>query len=703
MCIGSGALPTTGAARILRFDTAAGTTVNPAVERVNVFLTGRYDLTATVEAFGELGYYRAESTNIQPPVINLNAVTIPASNFYNPFGPVRFADGTLNPNRLPNLTNVPAGGLPVRLTTYRFTDTGFQTVDVENTQLRLLGGLRGEIRGFDWESALLYSEAKATDESDAVNANLLQAQLALSTPDAYNPFNGGCIDNPSVGDCAPSSQAALDAIAFKLGRTSRTTLALADLKLSRPDLLNLPAGPLGVAFGLEVRRESQKDDRDENLDGTIVFRDIVTGEINPSNVSAVSPNPDTEGDRSVGSAYVEFAVPVVSPEMGIPLVRRIDVQLAGRYENYSDFGSVAKPKIAAAWDLFDGLRVRGSFSKGFRAPNLEQTNASQYARLATNDDFVRCEVDRRAGRIASFATCARTNSYSLLISGNTELEPEESTNQSYGLVFEPKFLPDRLGRITVTADKWKIEQEGVVGLFGGSNAVVLDLLLRLQGSSNPNVVRAAPNADDITLFAGSGLTPVGAITAVNDRFVNLLPQKVSGLDLGFFWRLPDTPLGDFDLAVNAARLDTYTRETGPAVAELFEARAAGTLNAATPLTDASDLVRQNGRPEWKVTTSLTWRRGPVRVGAFTNYISSVEDTGFLSPAGDPYIVDSQVTGNLYGQYDFDRTPGLLDETRIRLGVRNITDEDPPLSSNGYLGSLYNPYGRYFYANLSKRF
>ena len=93
-------------------------------------------------------------------------------------------------------------------------------------------------------------------------------------------------------------------------------------------------------------------------------------------------------------------MPVVSPEMNIPLVYQLDVQLAGRYEHYSDFGDVAKPKIAMAWDLVEGVRVRGSYCEGFRAPNLEQTNAAQYARLASGVDHIRCEADLRAGRIA---------------------------------------------------------------------------------------------------------------------------------------------------------------------------------------------------------------------------------------------------------------------------------------------------------------
>ena len=60
-------------------------------------------------------------------------------------------------------TGVPVDGLPVLMTNYRFADTGFQVVKVDNYQARLLGGLRGEWRGFDWETALLYSEAEAED------------------------------------------------------------------------------------------------------------------------------------------------------------------------------------------------------------------------------------------------------------------------------------------------------------------------------------------------------------------------------------------------------------------------------------------------------------------------------------------------------------------------------------------------------------
>lgn len=701
-CLVSGAAAYNGVNRDMRFDTRKGTTVRPSVERANIFLTGHYELTPSVEAFGEIGFYAAESKAIQPPVVNLNALWIPASNYWNPFGPITFSNGQANPNRLPNLTNVPASGLAVRMGNYRFADVGFQEVTVKNYQSRFLAGLRGEWRGFDWETALLYSEAEAEDISPNINMTKLQQQLALSTPDAYNPFNGGCVDTPSYNDCTPSSQAAIDAIKFEMRRLSRTTLTLADFKMSRNDLMELPAGPLGVAFGVEFRRETQSDDRDENLDGAFTFIDMVTGETNLSNVSAVSPNPDTKGDRTVGAAFVEFAVPLVSPEMNIPLVQSVNVQLAGRYEEYSDFGSVAKPKIAVAWDVVDGLRIRGSYSEGFRAPNLEQVNATQYARLASGPDFIRCEADIRKGTIANMSQCTRTASVSLQIAGNPDLQPEESTNQSYGLVFQPTFLPESLGEFVFTVDRWKIEQEQIVGLLGAQTALGLEYLNRVQGGTNPNVVRTAPNADDIALFVGTGLTAVGTATSISDRFINLLPQTVEGVDFGVSWSKRRTAWGTFLFRANASQLLEFSRSPGDVVDSLYAARAAGTINPLTPLPDSSQLIAQNGRPEWKVNASFTWRHGPWRVGVSSQYVSEVYQTGLLSSTGQPWRVAPQTVLNLYGQYEF-QDIGFASGTELRLGVRDLTDEGPSLADGGYLGSVQRPYGRYWYVDVSKTF
>jgi outer membrane receptor protein involved in Fe transport len=704
--IDDAALATSAEDRNLRYDApAGGLTVMPEVERVNLFVTGNYKVTDEITAFGEVGYYHAKTNSFQSAVNTSSAqvITAPASNYYNPFGPVTFAGGVANPNRLAGL-NAPVGGLNVTLTSYTFADVGPSKVEVENDQTRFLAGLKGETLGFRWETALLYSEAEAKDTSDGVSATALQRQLALSTPDAYNPFNGGSVNSPSVGDATPSRQAALDAIRIKAVRDSTSSLASWDFRISRADLFTLPGGDVGMAAGVEYRRETQKDDRDARVDGTTTFTNPITGVTYGSDLIGTSPSPDTKGKRKVSSAYVEFAIPVISPEMSIPLVRNVEVQLAGRVEDYSDVGSVAKPKVAVAWDLFDGVRLRGSWAQGFKAPNLEQINASVITRSNTRTDWVRCEADLRAKRITSFAGCSRTLSVAAQRSGNPDLQPEDSETYGFGLVFEPKFIPSDYGQFTFTADFWDVKQEGIVGLFGEGNALILDYLARQTGGSNPNVVRAAPTADDVAAFAGTGLTAVGTVQYVKDQYVNLLPQEARGIDYAVNWGLHGTKYGNFDVQVTAAQILKFYQQPSPGIAALLAARAAGQINAGTTITGGGDLIRQGGKPEWKWSASMTWNLDKVTVGAFTSYISDVDDTGLRDAAGVAWVVDSQITTNLYGEYAF--TDGWMSNTKIKLGVRNLTDEAPPVaygSGSGYLGALYQPYGRYWYASVRKTF
>ena len=685
-----------------RFDTAIGTTAVPGVKRLNTMLTAHYDVSPSVTFYTELGLYYARSHAVQPPVINLNAITIPASNYWNPFGATLLPNGTANPNRLSGLTGVPAAGLPVTLTTYRYVDAGYQNVDVVNWQDRFLAGFRGKLLGFDFDTAALYSEARAIDRSDADNSTRLQQSLALSTPDAYNPFSGGCAATPSFGDCTPSSANSINAFTFKLRRADTTTLLLGDFKLSNANLFALPGGDLGLAIGVEGRHETQRDERDPQLNGSTPFVDAVTGATNLSNVSAVSYSPSTFGKRTVFSAFGELAVPVISPEMHVPLVRRIDLQIAGRYEHYSDFGSIAKPKIAGSWDVVDGIRFRGSYSKGFRAPNLEQVNTIQYSRLGANNDYYRCEALLREKAIATFNSCTSTASYSIQVAGNPNLGPENSTNWTAGTVLQPKFIPSRFGRLTLTGDFWTINQVGIVGQFGAQNAIVLDYLLRLQGSSNPNVVRAAATSDDTNAYAGSGLAPAGAILQIRDQFTNLLPQTVQGFDLSANWVLRTDRAGTFSVDLNGARLTKFSRQVPPSVQVLFDARAAGQINVATPLTDQSNLLEQNSRPKWRATGSLTWSSGGFQAGGFAQYIGPVNETDFLDANGVPYRVSGQTTFNLYTQYTFkDAAP--WGTPSIRLGVRNLTDRQPPITGDGYLGALYNPYGRFLYVTIGTKF
>ncbi|MEO6170872.1 MAG: TonB-dependent receptor [Lysobacter sp.] len=694
-CIQSGNKATSGVDSNLRDNSQSEfpLSITPDVSRLNLFATGKHDFDNGVSFFSELGYYEANAKSLQNAVntISSSRMTVPTSNYWNPFGPTTLPNGTPNPNRLSGL-NVSANGIPVDITSYRFERP--TRIEVKNTQVRALTGLRGVHLGYDWESALLYSKATVKDTQEAVSMTLFQRALADSSSNAYNPFCGGCND-----------WSKLDPFYFKALRASETTLALWDFKVSRPDLFRTWAGDVGMAAGVEVRHETQRDNRDDRVDGTTTFINAIGGAETPSDMYGVSPTPDTYGSRTVSGLFAELSVPLVSREMDIPLVRALDLQLAGRTEHYSDFGGVTKPKVALGWTVFDSLTLRGSWAEGFRAPNLEQLNATVVSRSNSRTDYIQCEADVRNGAIANFDSCNHTASTTARRSGNPELKAETSTNTSFGVVFQPQFVPENYGRFSIAVDYFKYEQEGIIGLFGEGNGLILDYLMRKeQGSSNPNVVRATPNADDIARYQGTGLAPAGRVLYVTDQYMNLQPQTLRGVDYSFNWRSPETRAGRFNVAVNGTHLIEFYRDVSPAIGELLAARDAGVIDASTWISGGGNQIGQNGMPEWKWTGSLTWNYRQFTLGGSSRYNSSFVDTGLSDAAGNYWQVDSQVLSNVFAKYDFGGE-GMFNDLSVKLGVNNVADKRPPLadSSYGYSSSVYQAYPRYFYLNLSKSF
>jgi hypothetical protein len=272
------------------------------------------------------------------------------------------------------------------------------------------------------------------------------------------------------------------------------------------------------------------------------------------------------------------------------------------------------------------------------------------------------------------------------------------------MVLESAFLPEEYGKVTFTADWWRIEQSNVVGIFGDDNHILLDYVLRLDGQSNPAVVRAAPDAQDIIDFQGTGLAPVGDILFVNDNYLNLDERAVQGWDFGLYYDLDDTPLGDFSFRINAAFLDKFFQGVSPNGAIINSAAAGGDIPAVLTVNGQGNLVRNFGRPEWRYTSTLTWRKDEWGAGWFTSYVGDVEDRGIvLTATSQPWIIEDYQTHNLYVQYELGYDTD--SPTRIRLGMRNIFDEVPPLADTnfGYLGDLHNPQGRFVYAAIRKQF
>ncbi len=642
VCTADGSL-----SRDLRFDRGTTRSLVSDVERVNFYSYFSHEINRDLALFSELTYYSAQANRTREQTHNLTAqrFTISADAAFNPF----------NEN--------------VLLRRYRAIDTGPRNIEVDDLSYRGLVGLKGMYKDWDWESAIFYTEAETNDVANRIQASKFQ-QVINSTDSslAYNIFTGGDINNPNSGDSSLNPQAVIDPFMVKVSRDSKTSLASFDFKVSNGALFSLPAGDVGVAMGVEYRRETFEDNRDPLLDGSQPFIDQVTGKLlSGSDVLGSSPTPDSNAARNVASAYVEFIAPLVDSGS-----QYVELQLAGRYEHFSDVGSAFKPKVALFWEPADWVSVRASYAGGFRAPGLPQVSAEGVPRSNTLYDPV---LDRSYGIVD-------------VRSGSEELSPEDDQNTSIGFIFQP------LENLTFTVDAWKIKQKDLVGILPASSHLLYDSLLRSEGSSNKAVIRDA-NSNEVV--------------QINNEYLNLGVRNIEGFDIGLVYDV-DTHLGDWQFTVNAAKLSKFEQAVDPISAQLIAAQNEG--NAAVPsdrtIQGTGDLIKQNGRPEWRVRSSIDWRLNSWGAGVSANYVSEVTDTSTTATVNDEVItlpVDSFTQVDMYTDYRF-ADDEVLSGTKVRLGIRNIGDKQPPLAdelAHGYFGSLHSNRGRYFYLNFSSNF
>lgn len=681
LCLKSGGITGT-TSRVLRYDENPDRTIRGGLNRINLFSTFRQEI-GSVELFGEAGYYNAklEGQREQSAPISSAVITVPATNFYNPFGPTTL-NGVANPNRLAGLVGVPTTGLALRITNYRPVDTGARTFVVTDDSIRTLLGVRGEWGSFKWDSAVSYSWARTDDHTkNAISNTLFQAALARSTADAYNPFNGGSQPDFSIGDGTPNSTATIQSFLVDVHRISKTSLGTLDFRISNSDIFSLPAGAVGFASGFEARRETYSDNRDDRLDGTTTYTDSVSGIRYGTDIMGASPSPDVKARRNVVSAYAELAVPLISEDMNIPLVQSIDLQFAARDEHYSDFGNVFKAKVAGAWSLMDGIKFRSAWSQNFRAPNLAQFYSAGTQVANTRTDFAAC-------RLNPATTCSGVSTLEVR-AGNQNLTPESGETLSAGVIIQPR------RNLTLTVDYWSLRSKGVIGIQGAQNQILFDLLERQGGRSNPNVVRLAP----------VGTQVIGTIDYIQDNYFNLGLRELEGLDMGVSYDVRNTPIGSFNIDINASKLLKYQQSASELQAQLIAANAAGTLGTGVTVTQAGSQIQVNGNPEWRLSGNLTWKSGPVSAGVLVNYVGAVFDTGTLKVNDQFYKLPSVTTVNTYVQYSAGDDQGTFSGTRFRVGARNLFDKQPPLASTnyGFLGSLHDAVGRFVYFELSKEF
>lgn len=703
--------------RDLRYNIGGDRFLYSEKDRYNAQLLFNYELSDSAEVYFEGSYYRSESFREREASTMLSAVPlgVEATAYYNPLGPTTLADGSPNPNRVDNGlgSGVDEDGRALLMEDYRFIDGGPRRGFVTKDEYRLVLGMRGDLGGWDYDTGLLYAQANTTDLTEnRISNTLAQDAINRTDPTAYNPFNGGCFPGvfpgPGGGDCTPNPQSVIDDITIDVTREGETTLALADFKVSRPDLFTLPGGGVGFAAGVEFRRETFEDDRDPRLDGTITFTNAVNGDFFGSDVLGSSPSPDTSGNREVYSAFAEALVPIVSDDMDIPLIHELELQLAARFEDFSDSSSALVPRAALAWRPIPDVLLRGAWSQGFRAPNLVQINDQGTTRSNSVTRVVECVAEIIAGIEENVDDCGTQGTIDFR-EGGRDLEPEDTESINLGVVLTPSFIPG----LTLTADYWRVEQTGLVGIFGSENNLLLDLLLRYNGETNPNVIRDAPTAEQIALYDGTGILPAGDLVQVLNPYTNLDERTSEGVDFSVLYNF-DTSFGEFDFQLNAARLIGFEQSAGPLADRLFNELtplllqvpelSTADVGALQPF-GFGELIEIDGRPKWRLSGSATFESGPVRLNFFGRYVGRVFDPGATqNDTLEFFEVDDWFTLNFGISYRIENDTG-LDGTRLRFGVNNIFNEDPPLAdeSYGFYGSLHSARGRQFSFDIRKDF
>jgi outer membrane receptor protein involved in Fe transport len=639
--------------------------VTPETERFNVMGTFQHEFGGGLQFFADGYFWQSDGRIIRaasPLDDSLAFLVVPADSYHNPFDE------------------------DVLLRGWRPVDLGPRIIDSEQEQWGLTAGLRGDWSSWDWEAAVVYSEAEDVDtEGNRQAKSLFTDQLMVDGPDALNPFAvpGG------------NTQAALDGIRVSATDVRSWDMTLADLRVNRGDWFQVFGNDAGAAFGIEWRQDEYFDDRDPRLDGSMPF---TNGAIfDESDLVGVSATFDSGASRDTYSAYGELNIPLIGAANENMMARSFDIQLAARYENPSDFDDALKPKIGFRWEPTEGLLFRANYTQGFKAPNLPQMNQGTIIRRIDGvEDPMRAEVTGLP--VDNGETYRRTTRL-----GNPDLQPQDSETWLLGASFSPTWAGDWASGLTIWLDWWRIEIEDEISLVDNDTQLEIDQLLRESGAgSNPNVIRAdITPADQAAFDAWNAANPndqriaVGEAIDIIGQYQNSDTTEVEGWDGSLAWVMPEGRAGQFTFRADFTYMTRFERQLDLA-----------------PV----DNMRRNGFPEWRYTVGLDWDYRGFRTNATMRYVSEVYDTSLTQSTSieGPGItvgntkywqVDDWTVYNLTLSYDFAQ---LSDKTRgldLSVGIRNLTNEEPPFAdeSYGYFTRLHNAYGRVYWARVGYSF
>lgn len=396
-------------------------------------------------------------------------------------------------------------------------------------------------------------------------------------------------------------------------------------------LLQLRAGDVRAAFGVQYRRESLR-------------------------ASAATDGVQSSSDsraRRVVAGYAELTVPVVSESNALALLNRLEITAAARSEHYSDFGSTFDPKIGLSLSPWQGLNIRATYGRSFKAPLLDQLDETQQRLLV----FPLPDPQSAGGSTPTI----------LVIGNNAQLEPERSSAWTVGLDYVPAENP--LTKLSLTYFDIDFSDRIAVPAPG------LELFSFLSSPTLAPFVTRSPSLDVIEDFFGQagfenpfGFEPSGIGAIADDRLRNLSRTLVRGATLEMSMAR-DLSVGRMGGGIDVNYYFTYRNQT-------------------TSLSPSTSIRSTVFNPvNLKARGSLWWTRGALRLAGFLNFTNDYDNN-----LADPNErVPSWTTMDIQVAYDTSNGhgPRWMRDVRIALSGINITDKDPPAVRTNSVGLNYD--------------
>jgi len=640
-------------------------------ERKSIFTNINYDINDSTALHIKALYNNRTSTNQAAPEPIFvgpytgsggiaDTVVISALNPFNPFGI------TLDP-----ATNFGwVTRRPIEVGPRIFT----QDVDTVYFNIGLNGGVSFGDRGFDWDMNYVRSENSA--EQVFYNGyNVAKIKLALGDP-AICAATPGCTPLDLFGGQGrPMTQQQIDWIRTTQIDASKQVLDIFSANLSG-DLFDIGERSTGFAAGLEHRRY-QGEFRPDPL--------RQTGESQDSFAAPVS------ADYDVDEIYTEFSV---------PLADSFDASLALRYSDYSTFGGATTGKVGFRWQPADDLVLRGTYSQGFRAPNLgELYGLTQFGAtlidpcgptnsVVVNDadglNSTPLETACRAQGVPNGFEQANTQ-ITTFTGGNQNLDAEESESYTVGLVYSPEWASEIAwsDRVDFELSYYNHQIDGAIQ--ARDIQALLNACLDAGGTD-------AQLCSPFDRVAGGNLAPP------NNFLDNLGEIETDGVDLKTSWVSPAWSFGHLTASLQATHVIDYSAVD-----------ADGNVAQRTVGVEVSD----SAIPDWQSNVQLGWvgGEGIWDVSWNLRFISSVDEScnglAGLPGCGDDDDLHA-LGGTTYHDIRFGwNKPFDMDGLKFSIGVNNVFAKDPPIcltcSLNGYDAGTYDLPGRMVYVSVNYKF